>query len=79
MAKRDRMCGHKAKHPTREGALVEASKALRVGMNVYRCPKCRCWHIGRSRSPTRSADRIGALLARHEQQLQSRSGGTDGK
>jgi hypothetical protein len=69
MPKRDRMCGHKTKHPTREGAIVEARKALNVGIDVYRCKQCKRWHIGKTRSPTRSADRIGALLARHERKL----------
>jgi hypothetical protein len=69
MPKRDRMCGNKTRHATRQGAAVEARKALNVGMNVYLCKQCKCWHIGKTRSPTRSADRIGALLARHERKL----------
>lgn len=73
MAKRDRMCGQKTKHPTRQGAMVEAKKALLAGMNVYRCTKCNHWHIGKSRSPTRSSDRITALLERHERRLEQRT------
>lgn len=69
MPKKDRMCGNKIKHPTKIGALIEARKALSIGMNVYKCPQCSHWHIGKSRSPTASADRIGALLARHERRL----------
>jgi hypothetical protein len=67
--KRDRMCGNKTKHPTKLGACIEARKALNVGMNVYKCPRCSHWHIGKTRSPTASADRIGALLARYERRL----------
>lgn len=69
MPKRDRTCGSKTRHPTREGACVEARKAIYVGMSVYRCPKCKAWHIGKTRSPTASADRITALLQRHERRL----------
>lgn len=69
MAKRDRVCGRKKKHLTRDGAVIEAKKVVRTGMNVYHCPSCRFWHIGKSRSPTRSADRIGALLAKHERKI----------
>lgn len=72
MAKRDRMCGHKSKHRTKAGACVEADRVLDVGMDVYRCKKCHHWHIGKTRSPTRASDRIGALLARHERKLRER-------
>lgn len=73
MSKRDRVCGEKAKHTSRKGAEIEAKKALRAGMNVYYCPKCRHWHIGKSRSPIRASDRITALLERHAQRLQQRT------
>ena len=69
MPKRDRQCGNKTRHATKAGACVEADKALDVGMNVYRCPKCKSWHVGKANSPTRASDRIGALLARHERRL----------
>jgi hypothetical protein len=72
MAKRDRVCGKKCKHPTREGAEYEARKAVRAGFDVYKCPKCHFWHIGKTRSPTRSADRITALLKKHTEKLHNR-------
>lgn len=65
MPKRDRQCGGKTRHATKVGACIEAKKILNVGVDVYRCPKCKFWHIGKTRSPIRSSDRIGALLDRH--------------
>ena len=73
MPKRDRECGGKVRHPEKEGACIHAGKILDVGMNVYRCPQCRGWHVGKTRSATRSSDRIGALLKRHERQLVRRN------
>jgi hypothetical protein len=75
MAKRDRKCGSKTRHQTKAGACVEARKAVNVGMNVYRCKQCGCWHIGKTRSPIRSSDRIGALLARHQRWLEKANAG----
>lgn len=72
MAKKDRACGGKTRHQTKEGACIEAKKALNIGMDVYQCKKCRHWHIGKTRSPTRASDRIGALLSRHERKLRER-------
>ena len=69
---KDRQCGGKARHKTKAGACAQADRALDVGMNVYRCPQCRHWHIGKTRSPTRASDRIGALLKRHERDLHRR-------
>lgn len=73
MPKRDRICGTKTRHKTKVGAQIEAKAAVRAGMNVYRCPSCGFWHIGKTRDATRSADRITALLAKHERQLASRN------
>lgn len=75
MAKKDRQCDNKVRHKTKEGACIAADKAVDVGTNVYQCPKCKFWHIGRTRTPTRSADRIGALLRRHAMQLEKRMKG----
>lgn len=73
MSKRDRVCGKKCKHKTEQSAWIQAKKAVKVGFNVYQCPKCKYWHIGKSRSPTRSAERITALLEKHARQLEARN------
>lgn len=61
MAKRDG-CSGKVSHKDRRGAGIEARKAGWPGMNVYRCKICKGWHIGKSRDPARSAQRIDWLI-----------------
>jgi hypothetical protein len=72
MPKRDRACGGKVAHASKEAAAIAAKKMCRVGMNVYRCPKCGGWHIGKTRDPARSANRVTALLERHRRDLEQR-------
>ena len=72
MPKKNRQCEGKARHATRENAAIQARKSLNVGFNVYRCGDCKFWHVGKSRSPTRAPDRIGALLAKHADKLAKR-------
>lgn len=72
LLKKDRQCGNKKKHSTKDAAFTVARKIVIEGMNVYKCSSCGYWHIGRSRSKTRQADRIGALLKRHQKDLNNR-------
>ena len=61
------------RHATKEGACISAKAAVNVGMNVYRCSSCGGWHIGKTRDPARSANRITAILTRHEKRLTAKS------
>lgn len=72
MSKRNRVCGNKTKHSSKNGAFIEARKVVKVGMNVYRCSECGYWHIGKTRNETRSSDRITALLEKHQRRLNKR-------
>jgi hypothetical protein len=46
---RDRICGHKVRHATREVA-IEHSRRIwecnRYMTNVYHCEICGSWHVG---------------------------------
>lgn len=47
---RQRMCERKVRHATRsdaERALAVMQRTGRSGLDVYRCPYCDCFHIGR--------------------------------
>jgi len=70
--KKNRICGRKVRHATKEAASIAAKKTVRTGMNVYRCPECGAWHTGKTRDPARSANRVTALLKKHERELKRR-------
>lgn len=70
--KRNTECTGKTKHSTKEGACVEADKIKNVGINVYKCSKCGSWHIGKTRDPARSANRISKLLKQSSLELERR-------
>lgn len=72
MAKKDRGCHGKVRHRDKGGAAIASKKLGWVGLNVYKCNSCGFWHVGKSRSQTRGADRIGMLLERHEMHLKDR-------
>lgn len=72
--KRDRMCRDKRRHLTRDAAMITAKRVVKTGMNVYQCPFCQGWHLGRSSAPASASDRIGALLRRHARRLDEMNG-----
>ena len=50
---KDRICGKKIKHATKENAEKEAKRMRKKygpKFNVYECGFCKCWHIGTNRS-----------------------------
>lgn len=52
--RRERACGSKCRHRSKEAALAEArsirsrDKVFRYTLNVYRCRFCGCFHVGNS-------------------------------
>ena len=46
-----RMCGAKYRHISRKSAKMEQQSARDHGdiVNVYQCPFCHYWHVGRRR------------------------------
>jgi hypothetical protein len=71
MSRRDG-CTGKVRHASRYAALRAAARMSSVLINVYRCPRCAFWHLGRSRDPVREAARIDELLQRHRAALERR-------
>lgn len=43
-----------------------------VRMNIYKCDKCKAWHLGKSSNPIRFAERIGQLLDNHKKKIGSK-------
>lgn len=41
-------CIGKNAHKSRGAALSEAKKSKEIGLDAYRCPHCRKWHVGHS-------------------------------
>lgn len=73
MSKRIRGCTGKVRHASKEGACIAARRSKNVQMNVYLCPSCKGWHIGRSNDPLRKIARIDQLLRRHERETERRN------
>jgi hypothetical protein len=46
--KQIRACARKTRYPSKRNAAATA-RARGDGMNAYRCPMCRKWHVGHGR------------------------------
>ena len=64
----------KVRHASKVEACIAAKRISRVVMDVYVCPKCKSWHVGKTRDPFRNAARIDELLRRHARELAQRQG-----
>ena len=71
-------CKGKVRHPTRQGAVIALRRVKNIAMDIYQCPNCKGWHLGRTREPSRSADRITQVLNRHATALAKRMEGRNG-
>ncbi|WP_157035652.1 hypothetical protein [Sphingobium chungbukense] len=49
-----------------------------IAMDIYQCPSCKGWHLGRTREASRCADRITQVLDRHAAALAKRMEGRNG-
>ena len=65
-------CRGKVRHVTKERACIAAKRTKNCAMNVYRCPRCKAWHIGKTRDPFRLGKRIDQILSRHQRELEAR-------
>lgn len=59
-------------HPSKTAALITRRRVKNSLLNAYRCSACKGWHLGKSRSPIRLANRIDEILKRHEEELRKR-------
>jgi hypothetical protein len=67
MPKRRDGCNGKVAHPNRDAAMIAARRARNVGLSAYRCPHCKQWHLGNSKSAGRDwkfQRRLDQLLGR---------------
>ena len=55
-------CRGKKRHRNRAGAIIHISKLQEPGMHPYKCPQCRCWHIGHSNRADGIQSRINRLI-----------------
>lgn len=62
----------KRRHPSKTVACIVAKKMKNVAMNVYLCPSCKGWHLGRTRDPYRCAERITQILDQYDRALAAR-------
>jgi hypothetical protein len=65
-------CKGKKKHPSKEAACIVARRMKNCTLNVYLCPECHKWHLGRTRDILRNANRITQLLERAERDTTER-------
>lgn len=65
-------CSGKKRHPSKLAACIVAKRMKNCAINVYLCPRCKGWHLGRTRDPYRTAARITQVLNRHDRELQAR-------
>lgn len=54
----------KKQHPTKEIACIVLKKSKNKGLNVYKCDRCKMWHLGNSASPIRKLARMNQLFDR---------------
>lgn len=52
----------KVRHPTRQGAIIALKRINNAGLNHYRCPHCKGWHLGNSNKNWKIQARIDQLL-----------------
>lgn len=65
----------KVRHANRGAAHTHRSKMKNSLLDVYHCAQCRGFHLGRTRDPARSAQRIGEVLDRYNRELAKRMKG----
>lgn len=65
-------CTSKIRHPTRSAALATLHRLKRPDLNLYHCPQCKGWHLGKSNNSARRANRIDQLLRTHAEALRLR-------
>lgn len=63
MSRRDG-CKGKIRHKALLSAQVAAKKTKNAQMNIYKCPICKHFHIGRSNDPWRKEMRLDQLFRR---------------
>lgn len=56
-------CKGKARHKSPGGAIIALKRVNHAQLDLYRCPKCHCWHIGKSKKPEKIQARFDQLLA----------------
>jgi len=54
----------KVRHPSRVAAIITAKRIKNKGLNIYRCPQCKGWHLGNSRRDYDFQARIDQLLGK---------------
>lgn len=57
-------CGRKRRFKSKEAACIAVRRQKNCALNVYKCPLCGAWHIGKTNDPFRRAKRIDQLLER---------------
>jgi len=72
-------CKGKVRHPSRTGAVIALKRVKNAAMDIYRCSICMGWHLGRTREPSRCADRIIQVLDRYNAKLAERMGRGQGE
>lgn len=64
-------CNGKVKHPDKATAVIVLKKIKNSGLNAYKCPNCRQWHLGTSQNPFRVQARFDQVLSRHAKRIKT--------
>lgn len=56
----------KVRHHSKDAACIAAKRVNNCRLNVFKCAKCKGWHLGNSNHPFRVQERFDQILARYK-------------